>query len=434
MLLVKKVANKLKKIYAENRAIFTVIKIVRNSLKNRQTVGEKSGKMIILVGGELQNKGAQAMIFAVVALAKQLCPNKRCCVFSALDQVSDYNNLFNIYFWPLHLRLSLLSKKIAALFPKAHGAKVDVENVLENACMIVDISGYALGDAWGLCSLFYLSNIAVAAKYKIPYVIFPQSIGPFQYPIYFRAQTYFALKTVLQYPEHIYVRESRGVYDVKRFTKGNVSLSPDLVLTSDSPTAGDLFCDANMTSCIKLEQSSVILIPNRQIRRVVGADGVLSIYMRALDQLLLEKERNIYVLVHSSDDQDLCAELVNKYLGVKQLKLLDENLNCMEIEKIICQADFIVASRYHAVVHAYKNIIPAVVLGWAIKYEELCSISNQSAYCLNLSRKEALEDVPSVISKMQSNWIIEKEQIKKGVMQAKKDTNDELSKWFKKLM
>ena len=39
-----------------------------------------------------------------------------------------------------------------------------------------------------------------------------------------------------------------------------------------------------------------------------------------------------------------------------------------------------IGSRYHSLVHAYKNGVPVIAIGWAVKYDELLNEFDQSTY------------------------------------------------------
>ena len=55
-------------------------------------------------------------------------------------------------------------------------------------------------------------------------------------------------------------------------------------------------------------------------------------------------------------------------------------MSCLEYSMFVRQFDFIVASRFHSIVHAYREGIPAFILGWAIKYHRLASLVHQESY------------------------------------------------------
>ena len=107
-------------------------------------------------------------------------------------------------------------------------------NVLENADFFIDVSGYALSSQWeSLRSFNYILNIMIAKKYSIPYYIFPQSLGPFNYPSKHKILLFPLFKMYLKYPSKIFSRENAGVTYLHKFTKKNVETNCDIVLNKE---------------------------------------------------------------------------------------------------------------------------------------------------------------------------------------------------------
>ena len=93
------------------------------------------------------------------------------------------------------------------------------------------------------------------------------------------------------------------------------------------------------------------------------------------------------------------------------VSLIHEDLNVFEIEDIIRKFDFLIASRYHSIVHAYKNGVPALVIGWAIKYIELLKSFNQIEYYFDIRDDLKIESVSEKLEKMMLTYKNEKLQI-----------------------
>ena len=93
------------------------------------------------------------------------------------------------------------------------------------------------------------------------------------------------------------------------------------------------------------------------------------------------------------------------------MKIIDEDLNILEIEDIIKKFDFIITSRYHSIVHSYKNGVPALVIGWSIKYFELLKIFHQSQYCINYDNIKYEENIIQSLGIMIKNSKNEKRKI-----------------------
>jgi coenzyme F420-reducing hydrogenase beta subunit len=108
--IMRKTGNRASKIFDENLWLMKIVSTMVRYGPKRKKIGEKQGSNIILVGGELQNKGAQAMTFATVAQLKERCPEKTVYLFSALDASCSDIYTFRVFNWPVEIRLNLLSE------------------------------------------------------------------------------------------------------------------------------------------------------------------------------------------------------------------------------------------------------------------------------------------------------------------------------------
>ena len=61
---------------------------------------------------------------------------------------------------------------------------------------------------------------------------------------------------------------------------------------------------------------------------------------------------------------------------------------------------YLVASRFHSIVHAFKNGIPCIALGWATKYYDLLTLFGQEQYVLDFRDEIGTENVSTAIEKM----------------------------------
>ncbi|OUZ23677.1 hypothetical protein A5867_001362 [Enterococcus sp. 6D12_DIV0197] len=83
-----------------------------------------------------------------------------------------------------------------------------------------------------------------------------------------------------------------------------------------------------------------------------------------------------------------------------------------EFEKLIQQFDYAIASRFHSVVHSYKEKVPCLILGWAIKYQELAKLFDQSQYVLDVRNDINLKEIKNCISELDQNCFEESVKIK----------------------
>ena len=68
------------------------------------------------------------------------------------------------------------------------------------------------------------------------------------------------------------------------------------------------------------------------------------------------------------------------FASSENVYFIEDDMNCLEYGEFVKQFDFIIASRFHAIVHAYTENVPAIILGWAVKYHELAKNLNQEKF------------------------------------------------------
>lgn len=349
-----------------------------NILTNKKKPINNNRSNVLIVGGELFNKGAQAMTFAVIDLIAQKYPEKKCILLSSMDYERDKTDKdqykFKILPWNDNIRLRILSQKNTLIVKnyKYKDQEKHLKEIIKNASMVIDISGYQLSSQWGVGqSVNLLANIILAEKMKIPYYIFPQSMGPFNhYPIHFKIQMWLFLKIVLPKPKKIYVRENHGLSCLRLYTTKNTIKSLDFVLLTPKPSTNSIYNFKKSFITHKIKKHSVAIIPNARVIERITKEKTKEIYVQIINELL-KKDKTIYIIRHAYDDLDVCENIKSWYCNNDKVILLRDDMNCFEIENIVKQFEFIVASRYHSIIHSYKNNVPAIVIGWAVKYQEL---------------------------------------------------------------
>jgi len=110
---------------------------------------------------------------------------------------------------------------------------------------------------------------------------------------------------------------------------------------------------------------------------------------------------------HSHSDLSICVELKERLPNNMYVKLISEDLNSIELENIIRQFDFLITSRYHALIQAYKNGVPSIVISWASKYYDLLKNFDQLDYYFDIRKDIDINIFYSKINQMLAN--IEKE-------------------------
>lgn len=403
---------------------------------------EKNKGNIVLIGGNLFNKGAQAMTFTVVDQIRRINPNIDIYLFSGKDFKRENDDKsrykFEIMPWSAKEKINLL---LPSFFfrgrKKKHDSNQKIRKVLSSTLYIFDISGYALSSEFSTQpkksftrSMFYLFSIIIAKKFSVPYYILPQSMGPFKYPFFYKIILFQLMKRFLKYPTKIFVREKAGYEEVLRFTKNNVKLAKDIVLSGDKYNMGNIFHTKPDIETFTILRNSVGIVPNKKILDRLGEENFSCLY-KAIIQELLSSKRTVYILRHSVEDLSICLKLKKLFTKEERVKIISDDLNCIQLEEIISKMDFLVASRYHSVVHAYKNNVPVLCIGWAVKYRELLSFFSQERYFFDVN--EGLES-SKIIQALKNLFKQSKEESSVIIMKRADMISDYGKKFFKKVL
>jgi len=384
-----------------------------------------SGDNIIILGADTSNKGAEAMLFTVVDEMKKRFPSKHIYQFSTSDFYSKHPiqniHTFKVLPWETATKIKVLNFLGRLLIKKDRKGEAErkICKTLKNALCIIDINGYHLHSHWGVISAFdYLLNIIVARRYLVPYFILPQSIGPFDFKIRYKFLLFPLIWLYLRYPFKIFVREKAGIVLLKKFTCENLEKSRDIVLQKSSYNLANIYRKIPHFRSVVLKMDSVGLIFNKHVFNRADNKKLYLLYQKAVSNLIAQN-KNIYMIVHSTEDVVLFDRFYPIYQENKQIEFLRTNYNAIEIENIIRQFDFIITSRYHSIIHAYKNGVPAIVLGWSEKYLELLKDFGQIEYIFDIQNNFDRKNFLVVVNKMLDNYKLEKEKIKCKILSLK---------------
>jgi len=410
--------------------------------KNGATPKRSPPKNVVVFGGELFNKGAQAMTFTVIDQLKRRFPIENIYLLSSKDFDRDEieKNRYNFEIIPFSTEIgkNLLLDDQFNVLEKDGVPPIErkVKEVLKNSDLVIDISGYHLssqtgeGAVWAIYSqMRYISRIVLSKNYSIPYFIFPQSIGPFDYSMPLKPVLYTLLSRYMTYPEKIHPREPQGVEALKPFTKENVERQRDIVLLNPEYDLKNIFKTVDLKEKT-IDENSVGIIPNNQVIKRTDKDDIYDLYKNIIQKLIRSKKK-VYILRHSQEDLYICEGVKDMFSNNENVILLSEDMNAIELENIIKQFEFIIGSRYHSIIHAYKNGIPSIVIGWAIKYKELLKDFDQENYHFDGRKRINKEELLNSIEKMINECDKEKNKINSILTKMEKNyVFKELEKYF----
>lgn len=345
-------------------------------------------KYIVVTGGQLSNKGAQAMVFITVDEVAKRYPDRKVVILSNKDllrsQTEKQNYKFDISGYPKLYWLFLMQTRIGRVVAGLLGGQPvrEYTELMRNAEAVVDVSGYALGSDWGYKkSCFYLARLKIAKIFDVPVYLMPQSFGPFDYRGVCAPFMRALLRKNLRYPKVVLCREQEG-YDLLCHKYGirNAHLSPDLVLQNRGIDCQHIYHKVPNLTTTEVPNASVAVIPNKKTIQYGDAEQMSALY-RQIVEVLLKQGKTVFLISHSAKDRSICRQIKEQnFQQTDSVCVVENELSCLEFDALVGRFDFVVASRFHAIVHAYRNAVPALVLGWAVKYRELLADFSQEAY------------------------------------------------------
>lgn len=380
---------------------------------------------ILITGCAFYNRGSQAMLFNTVDELSRRFPEKKIIMLSSMDYYKD-NSQYTFEVFPDYLArllpfpISIIRKSAKIILQK--GCKTideekitkELDNILRQTYMIVDAAGYALSSRWKpeWRNFVYLMKIAVAKKYNIPMYLMQQSFGPFEYTGITGSIIFGSIKKYLQYPRLIFAREKEGYDCIASIRKNGIYRMDDIVLLNNKFNLSKIYQREPLLKHLELngDRAKVAVIPNMTcVEQAKSKSALLNIYKSIIDSLIIDYD--VYIVKHSNDDEKACELIKGMYPDNNAVHIITEELNCIEFEYLVKQFSFCVASRFHSIVHSFKNGVPCVVIGWAVKYKELLTTFHQEKYLFDVRNELEIEKIMLAVKSMKKLHTLEHNEI-----------------------
>lgn len=383
-------------------------------------------KKFIITGAQMRNKGSQAMLLSLYfGLKKQY---KDCRVtgfvfkFDDLEQYDldllPHDDFTRLVFdngldrFPILPSLMTFVAGQVRKTNKWRGKIAEMEKALKEADAIFDVSGYTLGSGWSKSGgERLLKTIRLAKRFNTKMILMPQSFGPWNWGEGDDAQFLEKAKQELDYCTKIYAREREGYECMTSLGLNNVELSADIVIRESAfPKASDILKQHTADEANYPAKGSVGFIVNENLFRFGEPEEAYSMYAKMLDRLI-ENGETVYMLNTSTADKHLGDQILKKAVHKDQVNIISGEYPSPELIEIISRFKFIVASRYHSIVFGYRSGVPAVILGWAVKYLDLAEHFGQTDYVFDI-RNPDLNGIIAQIDAMGKNYSNESDRIK----------------------
>lgn len=367
-------------------------------------------KKFLITGADFRNKGGQSMLFITIDELRKRYPDCEIYYptkadtdknFRVISVYYDFNSLYYMHGGKKKLKAVLKALAKYVLGKKGNIRQIkELSNIFPKLDAVIDISGFNLSSDWRAEINFkFLEYIRQAKKYGIPVYLMPQSFGPFNYGDN-QAEMDKDITELLSYCKIVYAREKEGYQLlVDRYKLNNVKWSPDLVLQNKSINLQSVFNEIPAISVPQVDDNSVAVIPNLRSIEHGGKDKLLSLYKEIIP-VIRENGKKVYLLRHAQEDLEACRWIKELFADDDGVIIFEKDFDCLEYSELVKKFDFIIASRFHAIVHALKMKVPCVALGWAVKYVELLGIFDMDEYVFNVREKIDIEHIKVSVNEL----------------------------------
>ena len=151
----------------------------------------------------------------------------------------------------------------------------------------------------------------------------------------------------------------------------------------------------------EIAPDSIAVIPNGRNLSVGKEETVLELYREAIRRGL-EQGKTVYLLHHATSDAKICTKLKASFSAEDRVVLLEREFSCLEFNELVKRFSYLVASRFHSIVHAFKNGIPCIALGWAKKYDDLLAQFGQEGYLFDVRKDPDAREIAKAMDLLNS--------------------------------
>jgi polysaccharide pyruvyl transferase WcaK-like protein len=307
-----------------------------------------------------RNKGAELMLLAIVARLRAAYPDAMLTMIPSVPNGSEpFARVTALGLYPKASlrRLGIEWGGLAHLIPKRlrrrYGLILDRE-----VDVVLDAAGFAYSDQWGLESSQELARLTRRWRHHgTKVILMPQAFGPFS-----NNEIRQAIRIAVDNSDLVMPRDSSSFRYLTEVTgeRDDVRQFPDFTNLIE----GDL------ADGYEPEKFAVAIVPNvRMIDKTEAAASAAYLsFMTRCAERLQQLGARPYLLVHEGVDDERLATRIAESVG--DISIVQES-DALRIKGIIGASHAVVASRYHALISALSQGVPAVATGWSHKYNEL---------------------------------------------------------------
>jgi colanic acid/amylovoran biosynthesis protein len=250
-------------------------------------------------------------------------------------------------------RTSLGMAILSDSFRRSFGLVMD-----DDIDVVLDSSGYAFGDhspIWRTKS--FAERAERAHEHGNPVVLLPQAFGPFK-----STERRNAFARIVEVSDLVFARDEKSLQYVKEAggDRDYIKTAPDFTNLLQ-PNAGSEGAKSKTAS----------IVPNQRMIEEAGTTAEAEAYVPFIASCIRAVKAeglNPQIVLHGKPDVELAEEIQNE---VGHSMRCVEKSDPLQIKQILGQSRLVIGSRYHALVAALSQGVPAIGTSWSHKYEML---------------------------------------------------------------
>jgi len=360
-------------------------------------------KAVCITGGGFGNKGAEAMVLTIANAIRKRLPDVK--IFIRVKSI-DFSKACNNNLFPI--KSDNPTSISSRLF-----SKIRTANLYYKCSAFINVGGYQIGDPWEERLAQKLAKtMKRCVRFGNQVFLMPQAWGPFS-----SRGIADAVWSIIQTATLSYVRDKRSMEAVEKVVgKENpkVRFAHDIAWNfqgADLMVGRRLIHDAGLLE--RGNSITVCVTPNLRfgIFEGTGQENKYIKSLRCIIQYLCSKHNaKVLLLGHAfesnnlgtKDDRTLCNYLLSSFEQRLPVAHLDRILTAAKVKSVIGNCDLLISSRYHALIAALSQGIPAAAIGWSHKYDELMAEVGLTSNIISLSKtnKEIFMGIDSIVESL----------------------------------
>ena len=354
----------------------------------------KPVRILISEADLVGNKGAEAMILALIHLISRQVPNTEFIILTKFFQdVQNYiqknhldvtlvddsgqkveTALARVWIWWLLKRLGMDFTWLLN-HPLIHAYR--------RSDLVLSVSGISFIDDFGMVKIYHFSKyLQVPLLLNLPVIKYTQSLGPMK-TVYNRVIS----RLLLPLCDTVMARGTPSVSHLEAIgVKKNVKKFPDITFILEPKPIEAL--KKEVRSVTKHYQTIVGVSVNVVCEMLDNEKIYSSSMARLLDSVLDDRSTFIFMIPHSTlrvrgkkDDFLLTKEIMDLMQNKDRICLFDTyEYTAAQIKWIISQCSLFIGSRFHALLASLSTCVPSMAIGWQVKYFELMEWVDQMDY------------------------------------------------------